>query len=1060
MHINKPWVVYIILILLVSPVLTIIVSSEDGSLPTWNREWSYREEIKLPILTDDFHAKFQPIDLHIEFKNPCWAKNENQHSVRVCVWDGNKWHELESQIYDLESKDPQHISKCGLVFLIPEIANGEERYFIYYDDDEKPSPNYVDHVNIEDAYYYYEPISGVAAEGDYYKIMEEGFCVYAVGQKGKIINRYFSQAVLLMKPETKEFDVTNTESIATFGFGYNIGAEDEEQIASDQVLISKETCIDGNLMVEFGVVSESNDKTLRTSNIYRYYYCPIKNKRIFVHVKHEALEEGIVKGQVNVDGGYGGLLSYRSRSGRIKKMRFGEILPYLHVYGENNQIKEYNMNTNPEGKEREWIVPYTDDCDLGEDAWISYDEGESGKAYGILFSSNKNIVKYGKNERDGIQIKSVEKEYLSVLGTEIDYAAVMFGRNSYEKGGDHDINIADDLVVEFDAEFFTSQEGGYTDIISEGEYFRTLVKYRQNDRDDSQGDDKNIYTLTVIPRLSGGILSFPIITNISGIPLLKIIGELYQDDELISIGSVTHPLFGTPRIKFPKLASGNYVVKVYRKIGNLDKKIIGLSAVKIEEDVSIYIYCSWQNNIRITAKNQHGQRIEGIELSVLRNDTLLLSNVTNENEDTILNLNYQLFNPYGLKAQYMGFTIYNKQIPRRNKNVEIILDLYDLTIDVKDNLGFGPGVNVRPFLTSSEMDNPIELTLEDIGNGKYLLKNLPPARYKLYISYGRFSNEMFIDLPVDGDSVSIKFSAAFDLGIKLFDTRGNPIKDENLKIDIKRKGNTIFESISPDEELVLPPGKYTANVYSDDKLVGTKTVELTNNKNINIVTKLESILPALATGVVLVFLIEIFVLFLFKRLSMNTFLKILAIALIFLSLFQPWWALNGHSDTPTAEKSSEMFIFPQAMIESITYKDKTYLELATLPEMFTNFLCTLLIIVYSGIILLGLSFIPNILLKRRYFIVLISASTLFLILVALAFSFGMSKITEISLGGLNGEATLNVVLPPGETVQMSSTWGLGTGFYLCIFSALILIATGVIDFLRKKKWPKILFTKK
>jgi hypothetical protein len=81
-------------------------------------------------------------------------------------------------------------------------------------------------------------------------------------------------------------------------------------------------------------------------------------------------------------------------------------------------------------------------------------------------------------------------------------------------------------------------------------------------------------------------------------------------------------------------------------------------------------------------------------------------------------------------------------------------------------------------------------------------------------------------------------------------------------------------------------------------------------------------------------------------------------------------------------------------------------------------------------------------------------------MVSLAFSFGMSKITEISLGSLNGEATLGIIFPNDEIVYMSSTWGLGTGFYLCIFSALILIATGIVDFLTKKKWPKMFFSKK
>jgi hypothetical protein len=138
------------------------------------------------------------------------------------------------------------------------------------------------------------------------------------------------------------------------------------------------------------------------------------------------------------------------------------------------------------------------------------------------------------------------------------------------------------------------------------------------------------------------------------------------------------------------------------------------------------------------------------------------------------------------------------------------------------------------------------------------------------------------------------------------------------------------------------------------------------------------------------------------------------------------------------------------------YADETNLELATLPEMFTDFLNILLFIVFSGIILLCVSFIPNILLKRRFFLILISASILFLILVAMAFSFGMSLICEISLGSLNGEGPIDVLIPNGETISMSANWGLGIGFYLCIFSAIILICTGIIDYLSKKKWPKFL----
>jgi hypothetical protein len=1054
MQFKKLFVGLILLLILFSPVLTISPLSKDSSPPLWNTEWSYKQEINLPIQTHEEFAKYQPIDINLEFKNPCWAKNEIEHSIRVLCWYNNKWYEIESQIYSLDFKDSFHIRQCGLVFLVPEIANGDERYFIYYDDNTKPSPNYIDHVSIEDSYYYYEPISGVSLEGDYYKIVQDGFGVYAVGQKGQIINRRLSQAVIEMKPGTKDFDVSNSDNIASFSFGYNIGKADEEQVSSDYALVSKEVRIDGNLMVEFGIVSESDGKEIRTTNIYKYYYCPIDNKRISVHIKHEVFKDGRVIGQLDTDGVFGGILSYRSKSRTIEGMRFGKILPYLHVYGENNQIKEYSINPNPESKERDWIVPFSDDCDLGEDAWLSYDEGISGKAFGILFSSNKDIVKYGKDEKDGIQIKLTEKEYLDVLGAEIDYAAVTFGRNSYERGGTHDINIPDDLIVEFDIELFSTQNGGYNDVIQEGKYYRELIKHRKDGGSEPYDGDQNIYTLTVIPRFTSRFLTFPLITQFTGVKITELTAELYIIDELVSTGSVNKPLIGPFVIKFPKLAAGNYIVKIYKQIGKQEKKIIGLKPILIESDRHIEIFCTWQKPIKVSAQNQNGDRIKDIELVLLKREDIIMRETTNGNTDTTFYVNYELLDPYILKAYYKGFAIHNKAIPRLAKNVKITLDLNEVTIKVKDKLGFTPGVNVRPFLTSSEMTNPIELIPDYERNGEYEFKNLIPSNYKLYISYGRFSDEKYIYIPDDGDTIDIKFSAVFNLKSILLDSRGSLLEDENLRLDITRSGQNIFKSISPKNSVTLPPSKYSINVYYDGEHVGVKTVNLTSDKEINIVTEVESLIPTVVLGVALVFIIEILIVLILKRITLNTFLKLLALALVIISIFQPWWFLQGNSEESNVEKNSEMFIIPQTMIESVSYDDGKYSELATVPEFFLDFVSTLLFIIYSGIGLLILSFIPNILLKRRFFIVLITGSILFLILVVLAFSFGMSKLTELSLGSLFGEALIDVTLPNGNIVCLESSWGLGIGFYLCTLSALILILTGGIDFIRKKGWFK------
>ena len=1041
----------IFLTILVTPVYTFFaVSQNEDSIPCWNNQWRYRQEIFLPISTESSYARYQPIDIDIEFNHPCWAENSEKHSIRICCWSKGKWYELESQVYDLEYSDPVHIKKCGLVFLVPEFADGKERYFVYYDKDEKKPPLYVDHVSIEDAYYYYEPIPGVLAEGDYYKIVEDGDIVFGVGQKGKAIYRMFSQCIVKQKPGSKEFGITSSDDIVSFCFSYQHGAEDKNEVSSDQVLISKEICVDGNLMVEFRITSESQGKDLRTTNVYKYYYSPTEEERISVHVKHQVFEKGIVKGIENVDGRYGALFTYKSTSEKIKKMRFGEILPYLHIYGENDKIKEYKIDIDPEGKEREWIIPYTADCDLGRNAWISYDEGEQGKTHAVIFSSNQGVVKEGTRERDGIQVKVAEKEYMDLMGTEIDYVAINFGRNAYEPGSSHDLEIPNDLVVEFDAEFFTSEKSGYPRVIEESRFFQELVKHRHNTYNGSYKGDQNIYTLTIIPRLTGRIFIHPMLDNITGVNLTNVYAELYQNNDFISNGVVYKPVIGAPRIKFPKLAPGEYIVKIFLKIGKQPPKYIGCKPVKVEKDTEVDVYCTWPKDITVKTIDQHGRNMDNIRLFICINNTIVESNTTNSNETMFFTLPFNLFDTYVLKAFYKGFKVYEEEIPMLKKNVEIKLELYDLIVNVKDKIGFSPPGNVKPTLISTEMTQQTKITCKKIAPGKFLFEKIPRASYTLYLSYGDFSDEKIVKIP-DDYIVDVDFTAIFNLKTSLLDSHSNPLVIGDEKIDVLRDGETIFKSIPVSETISLPPGEYTIHVLSNEKLIGIKNIDLTNNKHIKVVTTKQPLLAILITMLTFVFIGEIIVLKLFKKISLNTFLKLLAMSLILLSLFQPWWVLNAHSSDFSIERNTEMFITPQTMIEKTHYQDTLYLDIATIPEIFSNFLGVLLLIVLSGFFLLGVSFLPNIILKKRFYMVLISASVLFLIMVATAYFFGMSRITEISLGSLQGQGGLNVILPDKETMYMSATWGLGLGFYLCILAALTALSGGVIDFISRRR---------
>jgi len=1088
MRIRKILLVYVILIILITPILTSSVLSFNNSniltnenLPnSWNKEWSFRQEIILPISTEYSHAKFQPIDIKIEFDHNCWASDKKNHSIRICCWDGKTWYELESQIYDLNSTYDNYINNCRLIFLVPEIANGEERYFVYYDDSEKPLTKYIDHLNIEDAYYYYEPISGISVEGDYYKITEDGYIVYGIGQKGHAMNRRLSQIILKMKPNTEEFDIMSSDVLASFSFSYQNGIRDEDEISSDQILISKNITEDGNLMVEFGIISESSTKDLRTTNIYKYYYCPTDNKRIRVNVKHEVLEEGRVKGIEDLDGRYGTLISFKSKSTSIKKMCFGDILPFVHIYGENNRIKEYQMNENPETKEREWIISHLDDCDLGENAWISYDEGDIGKTHAILFPSNEDIVKEGTNERDGIEVKVAEEEYLNIVGTEIDYASIAFGRNSFIEGGHHDLTIPNNLVVEFDAEFFSMEEGNYENVDKESEIFRKLANYFDLKEDTHFEGDKNIHTLTVISHLSGRIFAFPNLEEITGLPLPIIWAELYQNNTLISSVVANKPFIGIQLIKFPKIAPGEYVVRLYRKIGNKTKNYIGVGSVTVENDTNLHIYCTWEKNIEIAACNQYNKNIENIELILLRDDMVVIKNLTTSSKNLILEVPFNLFDsyvwenienitikslfnlsdPYVLEAFYKGFLIYDKEILMKQRKVEINLDLYELTVEIKDELDFPPGVDLKPFLTSPEMYDTVEILPMDIGKGKYLFEGLPSATYDLHISYGRFSEKESIIVPEIGDSMSMVFNGLFDIRTKLLNAYGENLQNNNQEISIHRNGRKVYQSLSPGDAVSLPPGKYTINVYSKNELIGSKTIELLNDKNIKIITIVESLLPFIVRILSFIFIGVIFLLIFYKKISLNTTLKLIAISIILISLFQPWWILNSSSDDGLTEKTSSMYIFSQTMIDRISYQDEVYLDLATIPEEFTDFLGVLLIIISSGLVLLGISFIPNVVLRRRFSLILVSASILFIVLVNAAFSYGMSKICEISLGSLRGEGVLDLSLPTGETVYMSSAWGLGNGFYICVISSIILISAGFIDFIIRRKLIKRLYKKK
>ena len=147
---------------------SINVLSDEQHNSTDIDKLAFKQQLSIPIDTSLEISKYQPIDIRVEFFNPCWAQDENLHSVRVGFDDGSGLTEIDSQIYDLEYSDDTHIKSCSLVFIIAGEVNGKEKYYVLYDSSETDASDYEDHITLEDSHYFYEPIPGQKINFDYY----------------------------------------------------------------------------------------------------------------------------------------------------------------------------------------------------------------------------------------------------------------------------------------------------------------------------------------------------------------------------------------------------------------------------------------------------------------------------------------------------------------------------------------------------------------------------------------------------------------------------------------------------------------------------------------------------------------------------------------------------------------------------------------------------------------------------------------------------------------------------------------------------------------------------
>jgi len=1055
------------------------VTSQEG-ITWWDKNWSFRQEISIPISTQLSTAKFQPVDIRVTFENTCWTLSENQSSIRVCCWDGRQWHILESQIYDLNFTDTSHIKACSLVFLIPGIANGKEQYYMYYTDKETTPADYPDHVQVEKTHYYYEPIPGQKADFDYYKITDEGFCIYGVGIQGMMMTEYGSQMIFRQSKGQKDFSYRYWDRLASFCFQYRDASlpVGQDTITTRMKLLSSEIFVDGNLMVQFGIVSTNSREDAKTTDIYKYYYSPVDLKRICVHVTHEILKDINIAQVEKIDGEYAFTSGFKTRSEANTFLNTGEILPYIHYYNIDDTVKQVSADTNPKSKDEEWLISVEDNADLGRYPWVSADNGDTGKAHALIFSSNK-VVKSGTDEQDGIQVKASQKQEVDIPGLQAYSSGMGCFRNAYNSNGSLDLSIPSDLLVEFNAEFFTTEMNSYKDVENESIFFQSLVKYRPLLNGSVSGGEKEgkKYNLTIFTHLASSFPLGSLISAASGKNFSYTYAELYQNGNLISSGICSRislagglnldlknisirsilKLFNWrdlsffKKIRFPKLVPGTYVVKIYIKSGQ-KSNYVGVKPIVIQGDTRVDVVCSKQQKLTVSVTDQNKQSVSNCRC------VLSIGNVSIEENSTDVNGESILLVPkgkYDLKVLYNGFNLFEKEIRLgiRRKTEQFQATLFCLQLIVKDKFGLPPGITITPVATSEEMEIPTKIVPTEIEPGTYRFTNLPEAQYKIQISYKTFLDEITVRIPDVGDTVEMEFSPMFQLTTTVFDSWGSTLS--NMAIKITRAGKSVQNTTDANgmTSFFIPVGNYVVQASSDGMNRAEKQVEVLRDETTDLVTTIEPLYPLIMIIVAILLFAGGAILLLLKKWTLASFLKLCSVALCIVAVVMPWWALSGSATTPSANRSTNAYLTTQTIVTKTTVGTYTEIELANIPAEFSLFLLAVLILVIlSSCIILGSIVIQK---YKKPAFGLTVLGVIFLVCAVAIFTYGFSQLSNVGLGSLQGSGTIKVLQPQSsEYMNLSATWGLSTGVYLTIVAIILVVVAVVIQRISKRKKQK------
>jgi hypothetical protein len=1031
---------------------------------------AYRQELSIPFDTSNDSAKYQPIDVRITFENPCWGINETRHSVQVGIDDGSGLQEIESQVYDIEYSDDSHMKACSLVFLIPEEATGNEKYYVLYDSKETEPSHYPMHLVLDDTHYFYEPIPGQVIDFDYYGIRQDGFVIYAVIQKGQLLGNPIALSAIKFKPNSTAVETFNLDQLGNFDFRYGVTGEPEYVGTSGATDVTKTVLAEGNLMVRVRLECTSPRGDLHSDNIYTYYYCPTNAKRIFIDAHHEALTSISIDEPSVLDGAYSGITSIKSRSASIEKMNVGEILPTVYVDSEDNTIQEYAVPQNPDSTEREVVLSTEDDVELGSNAWVCLGDATTGKVHGIIFSTNTGIT---NGTDDGVQVKVYAKQNIKLPGLEADTGNLYLTRNAYENGN-HQTTVEEGSIYQYKAVFLTVETGGFTRINQESSLYQSAIKnvpvFHGNVTEIEEHKER--YNLTVYAHFARSVPLGSLFSAALGKNISYIYAELYQGTNFrssgtvgrLSLGSISlnmtgknlrqklQMIFGIfdwknltffKKIRFPDLDPGAYLVKIYRENPRFakERQYIGFALVNLSKDTAIQIRCRPQGSISVSLTDQEKQGVENVQCLLEIDNTTIAAAVTDAEGHARLVAPCYSLKPYQLKIVYQGFLIGEESV--KLSSVRRFIDLkksfslerYGLSLMVTDTWGFVPAVDVNPGLISNEMAIATTLRAEAPQAGTYQFSNLLPASYQLSLSYKSFRLEQKVDLNQD-TTLNVKFPAQFTLNLTVFNSYADRLS--NGEVTVQRNGKTETTSIhqTGDASIAIPPGDYEILIRADARTIAQQQIQIRGEKQIDIIASQGSLLHTLVFYLGVLIVIGSLGFLVWKR-QMAAGVKLIIIGLLIITLISPWWGLHGQ--TNTVSTTTNTMVIPPKIITLTQSSNATGGEISAVPADVTTVLALLSLLVGVACFLLFISLLTEKKLRKTTLIISI-LSVVVILLTIVVFYYALDQLTQVGVGSFMGSGTLDVTIP-GQIMQtaLPCSWGPGVSFYLLILSLVLLI---------------------